>query len=294
MQVHRAGATLAAATVVAAILVLALGAGTASAAGPRAGESSLLEIPDVRVVVPERSLLRLRELRRLPPRGWFGLALSCDNCNISRDDEDSVAVWRFPKAPTIYSVEPDSPADKGGIVTGEKLTHIDGTSITSKEGGRRFGAVRPGDKVAWTVEHHGKKRVVTLVAEERPDRDEADVAMDGLLKETMGTLQSERMRMLAERDRMNQDLERQSLDAAAKSLEATHKALESLSKIDFRSTQKAIERDREASRHLRYRGNVGDSKIEVRGSSSVVVTESRNGEELVIDTPEATIRIEKK
>jgi len=280
-------------------LGVALCAAAAFAAGPRAGEKPrVITIPDVRVdpdirIVPDIRVvpdIRLA-LPRLSPRGWFGMALSCDNCSISQDDSGA-SVWNFEKAPKIYSVDPDSPADKGGIVPGDKLTHIDGLSITSREGGRRFGGSEPGDKVAWTIDHDGKKRVVTLVAEEHPDRDDAQAMIDGRLKETMAKLQAERDRMLAQRNRMHYEQEKQSLDAAARQLETAQRALERMSQSDYQAQIDAANH-REAARHVRYRGTVGDSKVEVRGSGSVVVTEGRDGE-LVIDTPDATIRIEKK
>jgi hypothetical protein len=48
-------------------------------------------------------------------------------------------------------------------------------------------------------------------------------------------------------------------------------------------------------RKLRYEGTVGDSAVEVRGTGSVVVRKDEHGdEELVITTPDATIRIRPK
>jgi len=45
--------------------------------------------------------------------------------------------------------------------------------------------------------------------------------------------------------------------------------------------------------NLRYEGTLGGSEIEVLGSGSVVVTEDRDEGELLITTPDATIRIRK-
>lgn len=43
------------------------------------------------------------------------------------------------------------PAASAGLRVGDVLTHIDGLAVTSPEGARRLGAVKPGDKVRLTV-----------------------------------------------------------------------------------------------------------------------------------------------
>jgi hypothetical protein len=47
------------------------------------------------------------------------------------------------------------------------------------------------------------------------------------------------------------------------------------------------------SSHLRYAGSVGDSEVEVRGASEVVVTEEASGA-LTINAGDTTIRIRRK
>ena len=48
-------------------------------------------------------------------------------------------------------VERNSPAGRAGLQSGDRITHIDGVSILSKEGGKKFGAVEAGQKVKLTL-----------------------------------------------------------------------------------------------------------------------------------------------
>lgn len=61
------------------------------------------------------------------------------------------------------------PADRAGLRAGDKLTHIDGLSITSREGARRLGAVKPGQRVRVTVIRDGKSLTRPLTLGTRPE-----------------------------------------------------------------------------------------------------------------------------
>jgi hypothetical protein len=282
----------------------------ATAAGPRAGEE-----PKVMVLpaVPElpRVLSRLGRLPRLSPRGWFGFGLECHDCTIGGRDSTGAARWRFDSVPSIYSVDPESPAAKGGLEPGDRLLKIDGMGMTTTEAGRRFGAVKPGDKVAWTVEHEGKSRVVTLVAEEHPDRGDFDSDAEERVRMALDKLRMQNDQLRAQADamrgkHMSESYDR-AMEQAQRELEMTERQLERT----YEQMQRRAETlprawpntrvfalptddDLDPPRHLRYKGDIGNSNVEVRGSGSVVVSEEPGGGALLITTPDATIRVEKK
>jgi len=53
-------------------------------------------------------------------------------------------VWTFGSLPTVSYVDPEGPSARAGIRRGDQLTHIDGISLLTPEGGRKFGSVSPG------------------------------------------------------------------------------------------------------------------------------------------------------
>jgi len=104
----------------------------------------------------------------IPPAGRLGFSLSCSFCSIQRRGADRV--WTFSVPPVIESVEPAGPAHAAGLRGGDRLTHLDGVSITTAEGGRLFGALSPGQQVRLRLERDGATRDVELVVGEREDR----------------------------------------------------------------------------------------------------------------------------
>jgi hypothetical protein len=205
------------------------------------------------------------------PDGWLGIGLSCRQCGSAREAGDTHPVWEFSEAPEIWNVEPGSPAARAGIRRGDVLTHIDGVSLTTEDGGRRFGAVRPGQTVRITLRRGASSQNVSLVVGRRPSDRRELVAS---LRDRALSLQ-ELTRSRAERDAAggHRDLERQ-VSQMVKELERLNSG-----------TPEA----RATARRLRYAGAVGGSEIEVRGTSGVVVDDT--GGELVIVTRDAVIRI---
>lgn len=197
------------------------------------------------------------------PRGWTGVALSCQQCGGELAGDATVPSWSFSSPPEIYFVDPMSPAARAGLRRGDVLTHIDGVALTTEDGGRRFGAIRPGQSVRWTYRRGGTSQSVTVVAAARPEDRSVPVA------ELMSRLRDAQAR--GELDRMSADVER---------LEAELSRLSSV-----RDAQAAT------GRRLRYAGSVGGSEVEVRGLGNVVVDES--SDEVVITTRDATIRIKR-
>jgi hypothetical protein len=200
------------------------------------------------------------------------------------------------------------------------LTHVEGHSITSREGGKRFGATRPGDKVRWTLRHEGKSRDVTVVAGKRPELDEQSWnAVRDELRAAREALRAQREKLRELRvdaSRLHElDATRAQLDAMAQSLVALEQARQAVAPKallldadglmvladpgDGKDPVRIVSKDalrlvnRSRTHRLRYQGDIGNSHVEVHGSSSVVVTEEKNGD-LVIDTPDASIRVKKK
>src|SRR4029077_4384289 len=58
------------------------------------------------------------------------------------------------------------------------ITHLDGISILTPEGGRRFGAIRPGQVVRWAVLREGQPRYVVARAAERPEKRDRVALLD--------------------------------------------------------------------------------------------------------------------
>ncbi len=100
-------------------------------------------------------------------KGWFGFSIKCSNCSVRTGEEGEVSEWQFSSYPTVERVEHGSPAHQAGIRAGDILTHIDDHALTSDEGGRRFGAVQPGDSVTFRYLRNTREQRVRLVARER-------------------------------------------------------------------------------------------------------------------------------
>jgi membrane-associated protease RseP (regulator of RpoE activity) len=103
------------------------------------------------------------------PRGWFGFSIRCNDCGWSRSGDDESPIWESEEAPELSMVAAESPAGRAGFKAGDRLTHIDGLSILSREGARKFGAVVPGQKVRLTVKRGNTTMTRELVLGTRPE-----------------------------------------------------------------------------------------------------------------------------
>ena len=103
------------------------------------------------------------------PSGWFGFSFRCSNCGWARGEDDEDAVWESDEYPELSLIASGGPAARAGLQVGDRLTHIDGYSITGTQGSRRLGAVRPGQKVRLTVSRGGKVLTRELTLGRRPE-----------------------------------------------------------------------------------------------------------------------------
>jgi len=203
------------------------------------------------------------------PRGWFGFGFQCGDCSAQSVSRDSAAVWWFGDMPRVYSVDLGSPAFRAGLRRGDVISGIDGVSIVTPEGGRRFGLIRPGQVVRWTVVRDGEERQVVARAAERPDRRERTALLD--LQRELGRLNEIKDMELLRREiaELNREMAR--------------------SKV--RDETRSIQIRTLSARPLRYAGVIGGAEVEVRGPGSVIVNEIDNKNELVINIGESVVRI---
>jgi S1-C subfamily serine protease len=97
------------------------------------------------------------------PAVRFGFRLQCESCNLVGAKGKEGGYWSFPQAPVVDKVEPGSPADLGGLRKGDRLTHIDGLALTSREGGRRLAEIDAGESVVWTFLRGNQQRTAKVV-----------------------------------------------------------------------------------------------------------------------------------
>ena len=102
------------------------------------------------------------------PDGWFGFSIRCNECGWARERNEDSPRWESTTPPQIGIVARGGPADIAGLRTGDRITHIDGASILAPEGARRFGAVRPGQRIRLTVTRNGTPLTREFTLAERP------------------------------------------------------------------------------------------------------------------------------
>ena len=113
-------------------------------------------------------------------RGWIGVQIQ----PVTPDLADSLGLKKAAGA-LVSEPQPNSPAAKAGIESGDVITSVDGTSVAdARELARRIGTMAPGTSVKLGLIHQGQEKTVTL---------------------TLGTLPSERQAA-------NQQNQRETLD----------------------------------------------------------------------------------
>jgi len=94
--------------------------------------------------------------------GHVGMNFSCGPC--SQTYQDGRTVYSFSNPIEVIGVEVGGPADRAGLRVGDKITAVDGMRIKSKEGGKAFSSLRPGQATRFTViGRDGCERTMTVV-----------------------------------------------------------------------------------------------------------------------------------
>jgi hypothetical protein len=193
----------------------------------------------------------------MTPRGWFGFAFEGVDYRVRPATRDSAPVWRFYGQPRVSLVEVGSPAARGGMQRGDVILALDGASIVTPVAGRRFGSIRPGQVVRWTV-----------TAGDRPER-RVRVQMIDLQRQLL------RLRDMSDDEQMRKELD-----------ELRHQMDRTRIREDMR---RQMEGDAPPARQLRYAGTFGETEVEVRGSESVIV--NSDGNEMIINIGNSVVKI---
>ena len=87
----------------------------------------------------------------------FGFALECSGCTRDRPEGESMLpVWHYTDYPRVVAVAPGGAAERAGIREGDVLMSVDGMSILSSDGARRFSSARVADNIRLTLDRGGK------------------------------------------------------------------------------------------------------------------------------------------
>ena len=284
--------------------------GAYGATTPRAGSANRTPGVAVYSVAPSA----LPALASSRSRGSFGFGLMCSgNCEIRVEQDGGLY---FSEYPEVYNVERGSGADKAGIRRGDVITAVNGQSITTRAGGRIFGLAKAGESVRFTIRRGGSSRTVALkaappaastvdLAKSSESLERAQIALRELQRDQqtqMQKIQEElRASRAAEADQVRElqrEFYRKEQDHRRKLNELSNELARAESRMraaiqDSARSACAVNSvaPRSGARTLRYTGVVGNSEIEVRGTSPVTVTES--SDEVVITTGSTQVKVKK-
>ncbi len=140
-------------------------------AAPGVTYAPVTPVPPVAPVATVPEMAPVPAMAPLPPTpsGWFGFSIRCSDCGWAQSRGDGPPVWELSSAPELSMVASDGPAARAGLMAGDKITHVNGISILTPQGGRAFGRVRPGEKVRLTVLRNGTSLTRELTLATRPE-----------------------------------------------------------------------------------------------------------------------------
>jgi hypothetical protein len=101
--------------------------------------------------------------------GWLGMGIACSRCSY-QSVGSRTRRWTFSEPPSVFSVDARGPADRAGLRAGDTLIAINGTALTSRDGGAAFGSIRPGQELTLTYRRDGREARAHLTAGTRPYR----------------------------------------------------------------------------------------------------------------------------
>jgi len=105
-------------------------------------------------------------------RAWLGVQVQPVTAEIA----DSLGLKKAEGA-IVAEPQADSPAAKAGVIAGDVITAIDGTTINdSRELARKVGMMAPGSRIKLTVAHKGEVKTLDLTLAKMPDQKQAKKA----------------------------------------------------------------------------------------------------------------------
>jgi serine protease Do len=108
-------------------------------------------------------------------RGWIGVQIQA----VTADIADSLGLKKAEGA-LVSEPQPDSPAAKAGIVSGDVITTLDGNQVKDSHSlARKIGTMAPGSSVKLGVLHNGSEKSVTVTLGTLPDERQANAAPQG-------------------------------------------------------------------------------------------------------------------
>lgn len=78
---------------------------------------------------------------------------------------------RYVSDPVVSEVRSGSVAEQAGVLPGDRMVAIDGTSVVTFEDVRRYVSIRPGTEIALTVERNGQELTLQMIPERNETTD---------------------------------------------------------------------------------------------------------------------------
>ena len=102
--------------------------------------------------------------------GRFGFAIACSNCT-RQVGQDGIGYWTFTSAPVIGDIDPDGPAARVGLRSGDVIVAVDGHPVLERPGANALALSIHARTLRLTVQRDGRaKMTVDITA--RPGSEE--------------------------------------------------------------------------------------------------------------------------